>query len=310
MDCPHPRTIRNPKSNKWMRVPCGRCIACRIAKTREWKLRLMMEKESWSKASFITLTYDEEHLPHTNCGRPTLWPEHLTDYWKRYRMQLHRWKYEHEEEYKKAYDRYRETGQVRPPLLRYYSCGEYGDSGHRPHYHAIVFGSDYTNKGNWWIHHYQNGKPVYTSDELLASWPYGLATIDEVTPQSCGYVCGYVQKKLYYDPWDYYRHFGCCVHPFSRQSQGLCLDYYEENKFDTWITHRFTLDGISYSTPRYLLKKDSVLKESMKVIGNRMNKIALAKEQKMINEGYDIYESMRQKEDNLIVRNRNTKGCL
>ena len=44
-------------------VPCGRCEACRRNKAQEWSIRLLHELKYFDKASFITLTYDDDHLP-------------------------------------------------------------------------------------------------------------------------------------------------------------------------------------------------------------------------------------------------------
>lgn len=131
------------------------------------------------------------------------------------------------------------------------------------HYHAVVFGSEFTHKGNWWIHHYESGQPVWTSDELIDLWPFGLPTVDIVTEGRCGYVAGYVQKKLYYDPKDYWDRYGCCVYPFQRSSQGIGLDYYVRHKHELWLNPnlRPRLQGVSYSMPRYFLKKDVELKD-------------------------------------------------
>ena len=44
-------------------VPCGKCLSCRIAKRSEWSMRMLHELESYDCAVFVTLTYDDEHLP-------------------------------------------------------------------------------------------------------------------------------------------------------------------------------------------------------------------------------------------------------
>ena len=50
-------------------VPCGKCIACRKAKTREWTLRMLHELDTSDDACFLTLTYDDDNLPvSTNTG--------------------------------------------------------------------------------------------------------------------------------------------------------------------------------------------------------------------------------------------------
>lgn len=80
-----------------------------------WTARLCLEVESWPVTSFVTLTYDDEHVPRRDDGVPVLYKRDLQLFWKRLR---------------KALDR----------PLRYYACGEYGRQTWRPHYHAVVFG--------------------------------------------------------------------------------------------------------------------------------------------------------------------------
>lgn len=139
MDCVYPRSVRNPKTRLFMYVPCGHCIACRVAKTREWKLRLMMENKSWKESCFITLTYDDDHLHLTPCGHATLWPSDIQNFFKRVRTNLHRWKMKHDEEYASDYRLHKEYDWMAvnpipsPPLLKNFYCGEYGDRFGRPH---------------------------------------------------------------------------------------------------------------------------------------------------------------------------------
>lgn len=139
MDCVHPRSVRNPKTRLFMYVPCGHCIACRVAKTREWKLRLMMESKSWKESCYITLTYDEENLRLTPCGHATLWPSDIQNFFKRVRTRLHRWKMANDSEYASDYKLHKEYNWMAvnpvpsPPLLKNFYCGEYGDRFGRPH---------------------------------------------------------------------------------------------------------------------------------------------------------------------------------
>lgn len=308
MDCSHPRKIKNPKTGKWMYVPCQHCIGCRLAKTREWKLRLEMEQKCWKESCFITLTYDEEHLHVTPCGHMTLWPDDIQKFFKRARQSLHRWKMKHDPDYRFDYEKHKEYNWMElnpvpsPPLLKNYYCGEYGDKFRRPHYHAIVFGTEFIHKGNWWIHHYEGSTPIWTSDELIDLWPFGLPTVDVVTPERCGYVAGYVQKKIYYDPMQYFREYGCCVFPYAHQSQGLGLDYYIINKDDLWLNPglRPRMKGVSYSMPRYFIKKDEKLAAAMEIIAMRNAESNLQRELKYaedVNKGY-----MKQRESELSAR--------
>lgn len=106
------RCTRPINDGNGRRVPCGRCISCRINRGQEWKDRLLHELEGWKEATFLTLTYDPENYPENG----SLSKDELQRFFKRYRK------------YKKEYK------------IRYYAVGEYGDVSKRAHYHAIVFG--------------------------------------------------------------------------------------------------------------------------------------------------------------------------
>lgn len=46
-------------------VPCGQCLGCRLDYARQWSARLMCEKKKYPDdlCWFVTLTYDDDHLP-------------------------------------------------------------------------------------------------------------------------------------------------------------------------------------------------------------------------------------------------------
>ena len=44
-------------------VPCGQCIGCKLDRSLEWATRISHEASSYSKSSFVTLTYEDLHLP-------------------------------------------------------------------------------------------------------------------------------------------------------------------------------------------------------------------------------------------------------
>ena len=46
-----------------LRLRCGKCLNCRQYKALEWSLRLDCEMKYWKSACFVTLTYDDDHLP-------------------------------------------------------------------------------------------------------------------------------------------------------------------------------------------------------------------------------------------------------
>lgn len=90
-------------------LPCGKCLACKLSKAREWAVRCTLEASLYTDNSFITLTYDDAHLPADGkVHRKT-----FTDFIKRLRHYAD---------------------------IRYFGVGEYGSKTKRPHYHAIIFG--------------------------------------------------------------------------------------------------------------------------------------------------------------------------
>lgn len=91
--------------------PCGKCEACRSKKMGEWVFRLKQELKYSSDAHFITLTYDEEHLPSDG----SLNKVDCQLFLKRFRK------------------------RIEPYKIRYFLVGEYGSETHRPHYHMLLF---------------------------------------------------------------------------------------------------------------------------------------------------------------------------
>ena len=44
-------------------LPCRQCIGCRLERSRQWAMRCLHEASLHDANSFITLTYDDEHVP-------------------------------------------------------------------------------------------------------------------------------------------------------------------------------------------------------------------------------------------------------
>lgn len=91
-------------------MPCGKCMGCRIQRTQEWATRILHEASYYKVNTFLTLTYNDEYLPHDG----SLSIEEMQLYIKRLRSRL--------------------NGRE----IKYYAAGEYGDENGRPHYHLIV----------------------------------------------------------------------------------------------------------------------------------------------------------------------------
>ena len=171
------------KCDEEVLVPCGHCVGCAIDISRDWSYRMMCEKESSKNAWFLTLTYDEEHLPNNH----QLNKKHLDDFIKKLR------------------NYYYDLGLDN---IRYYACGEYGSKTARPHYHMIVYNLpltplEFTSFGVKYksSHKYKtvgqsiDKTPLYQFDLLNDLWQKGFVVVGEVTVNSCAYVARYVNKK-------------------------------------------------------------------------------------------------------------------
>ena len=68
LTCLNPVDIRDPRFSykKYMLVPCGKCLHCKLNSAKMWSIRIMHELKSWDSALFVTLTYNDEHLPKDN----------------------------------------------------------------------------------------------------------------------------------------------------------------------------------------------------------------------------------------------------
>lgn len=152
---------------------CGQCLPCRINRRRVWTLRLLLEHFDHVASSFVTLTYDDAHMPLSESGRPTLSKRDCQLFLKRLR---------------KAFE---------PRKIRYYLAGEYGDRYERPHYHAIIFGLGPDDLDPCWMQYRgRSGKSLRRDSPLSRAWPAGLVHVGECQRESIGYVAGYCLKKL------------------------------------------------------------------------------------------------------------------
>lgn len=95
------RPFRKPSAE----FGCGQCLPCRINRRRTWACRIHLEAICYPESSFVTLTYDEAHVPENGSLSAGHWREF-----------------------------------TKGIGYRYFGCGEYGDRTNRPHYHLVLFG--------------------------------------------------------------------------------------------------------------------------------------------------------------------------
>lgn len=221
MKCLNPSRVHGDEYN------CGHCRNCRINYTSQWTLRLMYELDSWDEAAFITLTYDDAHLPSMSLNK-----EELQKFNKRLRAVM-----------KRRFDQ----------DIKFYSIGEYGSRTKRPHFHGIYFGINPYNE-----EHRQAVKDCWLP--RCEEWQFDRSrgkksAIALCEHDSIQYVTGYVQKKLYGKlALKEYKETGR-IPPFSLCSQGLGLDFALKNA-DRLRSNGFTyIQGQKIGLPKYLREK-------------------------------------------------------
>lgn len=231
-------TPRNSNS-RVLSIPCGQCVGCRLERSRQWAVRCMHEASLYEDNSFLTLTYDKEHLPLDG----SLVLSHMQDFFKRLRRRY---------EGKK---------------IRYYHCGEYGESLGRPHYHALLFNHGFKDK-RLFSNRYGNNR-IYTSDELSSLWTQGFSVIGDVTFESAAYVARYVMKKVTGKKAD--SHYAGRRPEYTTMSRrpGIGKGWYDKFKGDVFPLDRLVVNGKETRPPRYyqdlLAKEDRSLAEFLKL---------------------------------------------
>lgn len=146
---------------------CGQCMPCRFNKRRVWMHRIMLEACQYEDNAFITLTYDDEHLPKDGSLRP----KDVQDWLKRLRARL------------------------APLTIRFFLVGEYGDETQRPHYHVALFGFKSCQWGNS-RYSATKSRCCVSCDLVRETWQHGNVFLGSLEDDSAGYMAGYVTKKM------------------------------------------------------------------------------------------------------------------
>lgn len=220
-----------------LELPCGRCIGCRIARSKEWAVRCMHEASLHQENCFLTLTYDDDHMPDDG----GLKKEHFQKFMKRLR-----WKYRHH------------------PPIKYYMAGEYGtgpnDTLGRPHFHALIFGLDFGDKYLW-----NEQRKLYRSEELERLWPFGYSSIGAVNYKTSAYVARYVMKKITGEQAEnHYRKVNPetgeefkVIPEYNAMSLNppIAKEWYEKYKADVFPHDYVVIDGRKVKTPKFYLNQ-------------------------------------------------------
>jgi hypothetical protein len=193
-------------------------------------MRCVHESTLHTHNQFLTLTYDNEHLPTGG----TLVKKDFQLFMKRLRKSL-----------PKQY-------------IRYYQCGEYGDYTHRPHYHACIFGLNLSDKIQSST---SPSGPVYISDTIYKLWPLGSHQIGSVTFDSAAYVARYITKKITGDKAaEHYQSLDLNTGEItqllpeyttmSRHNGGIGMGWYKQFKTDVYPSDEIIMRGKVMRPPR------------------------------------------------------------
>lgn len=229
------RIVFNPKEAYYdlkIDIPCGQCAGCRDMKRKEWAVRILHESSLHEHNSFITLTYNEKHLPKDG----SVHLEDFQNFMKNLRMK----------ETRLARKASRYSGNlIKPRKIKYFMCMEYGDNG-RPHYHACLFGYDFSDKVKF---SKVGDNQYYLSRELENIWKKGFCLIGNVEIGSAMYCAQYIQKKItgkmkeeYYEGREPEK---------ATQSNGIALGWFQKFNSDLTNGDFIILGGRKYKVPKY-----------------------------------------------------------
>jgi len=185
-------------------LPCGKCAACINRRIMEWTFRLDNERINSAVTYFVTLTYDNYHVPINKYGKMELRKSDVQNFLKKLR-------YDHtnDPEYGIFENHYFKT-DLKHEKIKYYAVGEYGTKRKRPHYHLVMFNC--------------------SKESIRENWELGEVDIQiPRSSQAIGYVIKYLSKRIYKETPKY-------VKPeFSIMSKGLGEHYV--NKMKAWHKH-------------------------------------------------------------------------
>lgn len=225
----------------FIKLPCGKCVGCRMEYSRQWANRCMLELQYHESSYFVTLTYADRSLPlavdpetgEVN-GLATLKKRDFQLFMKRLRKRFPDQK------------------------LRFFAAGEYGSKYMRPHYHAIIFGLKLDDLKPY--KRSEEGFQYFTSDTLNRVWcdaygQIGYVVVAPVTWQTCAYTARYVMKKLNGKEAKFYSDFH--LQPeFSLMSRkpGIAYQWYKDHP-DCMLKDFINLSteekGLKFKPPRY-----------------------------------------------------------
>lgn len=207
---------------------CGRCINCQKNRSNLWLVRLYHEASYHEASSFVTLTYDDDHLPPGGA----LVKKHVQDYLKRLRRNSKK-------------------------KIKYFLVGEFGERTHRPHYHLILFGISVTDaeiKASWPHGNVHVGSVTPQSMKYVAKYCVKAQKGPEGPAPGSGRLtrAGNARPPEGAPPKLTFKKYMTC-------SQGLGLQWALDNLEEWRESQTTTIGGRPAGIPRYYKLKNNVI---------------------------------------------------
>lgn len=232
--CLDPQRIVNPYTNELLTVPCGRCRACQLNKNNRYSFQCQLESYIHKYTLFITLTYDNKHIPRAqfvdNITRPfgcDVYDKDTGEFLGECDMlQEDRQKlldkfnilgdipYLRKHDLQSFFKRFRYyAGKFTQSKVRYYAVGEMGPVHYRPHFHILLFFDDPT-------------LLQVSEDCVRQSWSFGRIDVQLSKGKVSTYVTSYVNStcdlpRLYQLP---------ALRPFCLHSQRLGQGFFKNQR--------------------------------------------------------------------------------
>lgn len=175
-------SVRNDFSSRFILVPCGNCIGCRLDYSATWADRMLVESFD-SPAMFLTLTYDDEFIPENSQGYQSISNDQITKFIQDLR------------------------NYFRDRKIRYCIASEYGDENLRPHFHCIIYNLDESDLKLNFYKCSDSGDPYFTSDVLSDIWKYGFNVVSIANYHTMAYTARYILKKQKGEAREVYENF-------------------------------------------------------------------------------------------------------
>jgi hypothetical protein len=212
--------IATAKDGRKIPVPCGKCVECLKDFQNQWTFRLEQEMKNCLCPVFVTLTYNDEHLPtyydcEDGCLRSKLVKSDLQKFMKRFR---------------------KNAGELADGC-RFFAIGEYGSKYDRSHYHVVLM--------------CPNARRTNDIRKVVEkSWHLGFSKVRYCTSTQVKYVTKYMNKL------DRRPHL---VKPFRTMSRGIGLRFLSDAMVNYYLTTFSrvckTNSGHTISLPRYYRNK-------------------------------------------------------